>query len=85
MSIIRRGLAAGAAGTTVLTASTYLDMALRGRPASTVPEQTAEALAELVGATIPGKGKERANRVTGYGALAGVATGLGSRCGSIWT
>jgi len=35
-----RGLLAGAAGTTALTAVTYLDLALRGRPASTLPEET---------------------------------------------
>ena len=76
MSIIRRGLAAGAAGTTFLNAATYLDMAVRGRDASSVPEQTVEALADTLGATIPGKGSARANRVTGYGALSGTATGL---------
>ena len=31
------GIAAGAAGTTALNATTYLDMALRGRPASRTP------------------------------------------------
>lgn len=37
------GLAAGAAGTTALNAVTYLDMALRGRPASTTPEEIGRA------------------------------------------
>ena len=35
-----RGAAAGAAGTTALNVVTYLDMAVRGRPASSTPERT---------------------------------------------
>ena len=72
----RRGLLAGAAGTTALTAATYLDMALRGRPASTVPERTVDALADALGTEVPGKGAERDSRRTGLGALAGIANGV---------
>lgn len=74
---ILRGAAAGAVGTTALDAVTYLDMAVRGRPASDVPQRTLEALARRVGARVPGEGETRANRLTGLGALAGIATGMG--------
>ncbi len=71
------GAAAGAAGTTTLNVITYLDMAVRGRPASTTPERTVEALARLVHLTIPGAGDVQANRISGLGALAGYAAGIG--------
>ena len=71
------GAAAGAAGTTALNAITYLDMAWRGRPPSTTPQQAVEELAQRAGRPIPGTGQERGNRVDGLGALAGVATGVG--------
>jgi hypothetical protein len=73
---LARGLAAGAAGTTVLNAVTYLDMALRGRPASTTPERTVDALASAAGVAVPGRGRSRADRRTALGALAGIGTGL---------
>jgi hypothetical protein len=73
---LSRGLLAGAAGTTALTAATYLDMALRGRPASTVPEQTVQALLRATGQRLSGSGGERASRATGLGALLGIANGL---------
>jgi hypothetical protein len=71
-----QGLAAGAAGTTALNAVTYLDMAIRGRPASTTPDRTVERLAARVGVNIPGEGDERSNRVSGLGAFGGACTGL---------
>ncbi|SEO40078.1 hypothetical protein [Trujillonella endophytica] len=71
-----RGLVAGAAGTTVLTAVTYLDMAIRGRPASTAPERTVDALAAVAGAQVPGRGRVLEDRRTALGALAGIGTGL---------
>ncbi|KEI44982.1 hypothetical protein [Saccharopolyspora rectivirgula] len=72
-----RGLAAGAAGTTALNALTYLDMALRGRPASTTPEQTVEKAEELLGRSLDDFGEqEAANRRSGVGALLGIASGL---------
>ncbi|WP_203230960.1 hypothetical protein [Nocardioides caldifontis] len=73
---IRRGLLAGAAGTAALNAATYLDMALRGRPASTVPERTVEAAADRTGIAVPGGRSAREARTTALGALGGVATGL---------
>jgi hypothetical protein len=69
------GLAAGAAGVTVLNAVTYLDMALRARPASDSPSQAVEQLAGKAGAEIPGKGEDRDNRLAGLGPLAGIVTG----------
>ncbi|WP_246271244.1 hypothetical protein [Amycolatopsis acididurans] len=75
MRSILRGAAAGAAGATALNAVTYLDMALRGRPASNTPEQTVELLSEKTGARVPGNAKTRPNRVSGLGALLGLLTG----------
>ena len=71
-----RGLAAGAAGTTVLNAVTYLDMAVRGRAASSTPDQTVDALADATGQQIPGKRSVRDNRRTALGALAGIGNGV---------
>jgi hypothetical protein len=72
-----RGAAAGAAGTTALNVVTYLDMAVRGRPASSTPERTLEQLAETAHVAIPGDGKTRANRVEGLGSLTGLLAGVG--------
>ena len=72
-----RGAAAGAAGTTALNVVTYLDMAVRGRPASTTPGNTVERLAETVHVTVPGDGAKRASRVEGLGALTGLVAGVG--------
>src|SRR5690606_41446910 len=64
-------------GNRALSAVRYLGMAVRGRPASVTPQRTVEALARRVGAPLPGEGETRANRLTGLGALAGIATGVG--------
>jgi uncharacterized membrane protein len=74
---VLRGAAAGAAGTTALNAVTYLDMALRGRPASDAPEQVVRRLARSAGIDVAGNRRERQNRVAGLGPLAGVAAGVG--------
>jgi hypothetical protein len=74
---LSRGLLAGAAGTTVLNAVTSLDMAVRGRPASTMPERTVDAIAAATGTKVGGRGAERDSRRTGLGALAGMANGVG--------
>lgn len=73
---LMRGVAAGAAGTTALNAVTYLDMAWRGRPPSSTPQQAVEELARRADQTIPGSGAERDNRLEGLGALAGIMTGI---------
>jgi hypothetical protein len=75
------GAAAGAAGTTALNAVTYLDMALRARPASSTPEQTVERTEDLAGFSLSSNGRdsdEEQNRRSGLGALLGIATGLGT-------
>jgi uncharacterized membrane protein len=72
-----RGLAAGAAGTTALHVVGHLDMALRGRPASTVPERVVDAFAAGTGRRVPGRGRVRDARRTALGALAGITNGLG--------
>jgi hypothetical protein len=71
------GAAAGAAGTTALNAVTYLDMAWRGRPASSTPEDTVEKLARTAGLEIPGDEQTRSNRLAGLGPLTGIVTGVG--------
>ncbi|MEM6106697.1 hypothetical protein AAHS21_10595 [Mycobacterium sp. 050272] len=71
------GAAAGAAGTTTLNVITYLDIAVRGRPTSSTPERTVEAMARLVGLTVPGSGDVLANRISGLAALTGYAAGIG--------
>ena len=73
-----RGAAAGAAGTTALNVVTYLDMAVRGRPASSTPERTLERMAETAHVSVPGEGSTRANRVAGLGALTGLVSGTGA-------
>ncbi|XVV09616.1 hypothetical protein ACQP2X_32830 [Actinoplanes sp. CA-131856] len=69
---ILAGAAAGAAGTAALNAATYLDMALRGRPASPTPEDSIEALP----VSIPGDPETRDHRVSGLASLSGIATGV---------
>ncbi|OBG38869.1 hypothetical protein [Mycobacterium sp. E3198] len=71
------GAAAGAAGTTALDVITYLDIAVRGRPTSTTPERTVEAMSRLFGLTVPGTSDVLANRLLGLGALTGYAAGIG--------
>ncbi|QCQ90334.1 hypothetical protein [Rhodococcus sp. SGAir0479] len=69
------GLIAGAAGTTALNTITYLDMMLRGRPASTVPDAAIEKLGALFG-NGGGDGAARESRRTAAGALGGILTGV---------
>ncbi|AGL17992.1 hypothetical protein [Actinoplanes sp. N902-109] len=76
------GAAAGAAGTAALNAATYLDMTVRGRAASSTPEQTVEALEDRLPVSVPGEGDTRTNRVSGLGSLTGVITGVG--IGATW-
>lgn len=72
------GAAAGAAGTTMLNAVTYLDVVARARPASNTPEDTVEALSKKTHIPIPGQGEDRTNRVAGLGPLTGIAAGVGT-------
>lgn len=72
-----RGLAAGAAGVTALNAATYIDMALRGRPASEAPGRMVEDILNRVGIDISGRGQTKDNRRSALGAVAGIKVGLG--------
>jgi uncharacterized membrane protein len=72
-----RGVAAGAAGTTALDAVTYLDMVVRGRPASDTPVQVVQELADRAGVEPPGTRTQRKNRFAGLGPLSGIVTGVG--------
>ena len=49
---------------------------MRGLGTSSTPEHTDEKLAELTDTEIPGSGDTRENRVSGIGALQGIATGV---------
>ncbi|WP_329085066.1 hypothetical protein [Streptosporangium sp. NBC_01469] len=70
------GILAGAAGTTALDLAGYLDMTVRGRPASGLPAQAAGKLADRAGTDL-GSGETADSRREGLGALLGYATGLG--------
>ncbi len=72
-----RGAAAGAAGTTALNSITYLDMALRARPASSTPQDTVEKAVDIAGVDVPGSREAKDNRTAALGALTGLATGVG--------
>lgn len=74
---IAAGLIAGAAGTVTLNVVTYLDMAVRGRPASTVPADTVKRAAEETGTQLARESETAENRSQGLGALLGYASGLG--------
>jgi CDGSH-type Zn-finger protein len=70
------GVLAGAAGVTALNAVTYLDMVLRGRPASRVPERLVDIAAGRAGLEL-GAGDTASNRRQGLAALLGYGVGLG--------
>lgn len=82
------GLVAGAAGTVALNVATYVDMLVRGRPASRLPAQMASKIADEVGLPLDfdladGGGDEDDdsgrvdNRTEALGALLGYTNGLG--------
>lgn len=77
------GAIAGAAGTSVLDAATYADMAIRGRPPSALPEKMVAELARRAGLNELAKPQEdltesEGNRRTRLGALLGYVDGIGS-------
>ncbi|MDQ2785144.1 MAG: hypothetical protein M3Y58_09110 [Chloroflexota bacterium] len=81
-SPVRTGMAAGAVGTVALNIATYVDMAVRARPASSVPAKLAGVIADKAGldlATGTGEAakEEEKNRESGLGALLGYVSGLG--------
>ena len=71
------GAAAGAAGTTALNMLSYVDMAARGRPASSTPETTVEKLSEVAHVPIPGDEDSRENPISGLGPFTGQRAGVG--------
>ena len=68
-----KALLAGAAGATALNAVTYLDMAVRARPASTAGEDTVAKLTGMAHVTL-GDDEAAENRRSGLGPLLGYAT-----------
>jgi hypothetical protein len=72
------GALAGAAGTTALNAVTYLDMAVRRRPASSTPQQTVERAAHLAGVGLPEDDQEKDAVESGLGSLLGALAGVGT-------
>jgi len=72
-------MVAGAAGTTALNAVGYLDMTLRGRPASSTPEETIRKIEDMTGLSLSASGPDSeaaSNRRSGLGALVGIAAGV---------
>ena len=67
------GLAAGAAGTAVLNATTYADMAIRARPPSKVPQRVVKEFARWGGVRRLPRG-----RTQGLSMLLGYADGFGT-------
>jgi hypothetical protein len=71
---------AGLAGTAALNAMTYVDIALRGRPASRTPQESARRLADRLHVDV-GTGERAEHRLEGLGTLLGYATGVGTAVG----
>lgn len=74
------GTAAGAVGTVALNVTTYVDMAIRGRPASSTPSQLVGAIADKAGVDLSSPDADEStveNRKSGLGALSGYLVGLG--------
>ena len=70
------GALAGAAGTTMLNAVTYADMAIRGRSASGMPAQVVDAITDRAGVEL-GDEETASNRAESLGALVGIGVGVG--------
>jgi hypothetical protein len=70
------GLIAATCGTTALNITTYLDMTVRGRPASEMPARAAEKSAATLGIELGDRENTAQNRSQGLGALMGYAAGL---------
>ncbi|WP_204945676.1 hypothetical protein [Micromonospora luteifusca] len=69
------GAIAGAVGSTALNVLGYLDIALRGRPESNVPQETVDRLAGIAHVDL-GSGDQAANRRSGLGPLIGYGLGI---------
>ncbi len=71
------GALAGAAGATALSAVSYGDVLLRGRPAGSSAKATVDAAADAAGTDVPGDGETAPNRADAAGQLAGLGVGVG--------
>jgi|GEM_PF-1164455 xanthosine utilization system XapX-like protein len=80
--LVADGAIAGAVGSAALNMVTYLDMAVRARPASTTPEESARRLSEALHIGL-GPEAPAANRRSGLGPLLGYTTGV--LCGVVFT
>ncbi|MEU1755791.1 hypothetical protein ABZ436_24465 [Micromonospora matsumotoense] len=80
MTPTSRALIAGAAGASALNAVTYLDMAIRARPASSAAEDSAGRLAELAHVDL-GDQRTAPNRRSGLGPLLGYVTSVAAAAG----
>ena len=69
-------MVAGAAGTFALDVCSYLDIAVRGRPPSDVPEKVAKRFVDEAGIDLGDDKDVAKNRLSGIGALMGYATGI---------
>lgn len=77
------GTMAGALGTVALNVSTYVDMAIRGRSASSAPSHMVRVLADKAHLPLSSQGvgandQTAQNRESGLGALLGYVNGLGT-------
>ncbi|MBC6460640.1 hypothetical protein [Actinomadura sp. HBU206391] len=72
------GAMAGAVGIVALDAVSYLDMAVRGRPASELPSRLVDRVAEAAGFDVPKDDPSWRNRASAIGALLGYAVGVGT-------
>ncbi|GAA4566745.1 hypothetical protein GCM10023176_17510 [Micromonospora coerulea] len=69
------GAIAGAVGSTALNVVSYLDIAVRARPASSIPEETVRRLAGAAHVDL-GPEDRAATRRSGLGPVLGYATGI---------
>ena len=76
LNALLRGAIAGCSGTIALDVATYLDMFLRGRPASQVPTKVAAALADRADVTLAPDPRTAQNRQSALGALLGYGNGV---------
>ncbi|MFG2104907.1 hypothetical protein ACGFJ5_30380 [Micromonospora echinaurantiaca] len=74
------GVIVGAVGSTALNIVSYLDMVVRGRPASSTPEESAGRLAGVAHVDL-GSGDRAANRRSGLGPLLGYGAGIAAAVG----
>ncbi|MCW2900186.1 MAG: hypothetical protein JWO67_2451 [Streptosporangiaceae bacterium] len=72
------GAMAGAVGIVALNGVSYLDMAVRGRPASQAPGRLVDKMVQVTGGVPPEDQDKWPNRRTAIGALLGYAVGLGT-------